>query len=71
MRFKKAFKELYQDAKEKYNIKQAPKLILRKDEDNAKKLFGRPAFYDTEDSTIVVSSYPFDINESLLLELDL
>ena len=47
MKFKQAFKELYQDAKEKYNIQQAPKLILRKDEENAKKLFGRTAYYDS------------------------
>ena len=72
MKFRRAFKELYQDAKEKYNIKQAPKLILRKDEDNAKKLFGRTAYYDTEDSTIVVfitNRHPKDILRSYCHEL--
>ena len=34
--FKGALKELYLDAKEKYNIQKAPKLILRQDQDNAK-----------------------------------
>ena len=34
MKFKRAFKALYEDAKEKYDIQQAPKLILRKDEKN-------------------------------------
>ena len=28
MKFKRAFKALYEDAKEKYDIQQAPKLIL-------------------------------------------
>ena len=35
MKFKQAFKALYEDAKEKYDIQQAPKLILRKDKENA------------------------------------
>ena len=33
--FRGALKELYLDAKEKYDIQKAPKLILRQDEDNA------------------------------------
>ena len=36
MDYKEAFKALYEDAKEKYDIQQAPKLFLRKDEENAK-----------------------------------
>ena len=35
--FKGALKELYLDAKEKYDIQKAPKLILRQDQNNAKK----------------------------------
>ena len=54
MKFKQAFKELYQDAKQKYNIQKAPKLILRQDEENAKKLFGRTAYYNSGTSEIVV-----------------
>ena len=37
--FKGALKELYKDAKEKYNIQKAPKVILRQDENNAKKIY--------------------------------
>ena len=39
MKFKEAFKALYEDAKEKYDIQQAPKLFLRKDEENANMLY--------------------------------
>ena len=54
MKFKRAFKALYEDAKEKYDIQQAPKLILRKDEKNGNMLFGRTAFYKPDTQTIVV-----------------
>ena len=54
MKFKEAFKALYEDAREKYEIKQAPKLFLRKDEKNADMLFGRTAFYQPDTQTIVV-----------------
>ena len=72
MRFKKAFKELYQDAKEKYDIQQAPKLILRKDEKNGNMLFGRTAFYKPDTQTIVVyttNRHPKDILRSYCHEL--
>ena len=42
--FKGALKELYLDAKEKYNIKKAPKVILRQDQGNAKKLLVEQLF---------------------------
>ena len=72
MNFKRAFKELYQDAKEKYDIKQAPKLILRQDEKNADMLFGRTAFYQPDTQTIVVyitNRHPKDILRSYTHEL--
>ena len=72
MKFKEAFKNLYQDAKEKYNIQKAPKLFLRKDKDNAKKIFGRTAYYDPKESTIVVfitNRHPKDILRSYWHEL--
>ena len=72
MNFKRAFKELYQDAKEKYDIKQAPKLILRQDEKNANMLFGRTAFYQPDTQTIVVyitDRHPKDILRSYTHEL--
>tara|TARA_A100001201_G_scaffold120507_1_gene104021 strand:+ start:97 stop:471 length:375 start_codon:yes stop_codon:yes gene_type:complete len=72
MKFKQAFTELYKDAKQKYNIQKAPKLILRKDEENAKKIFGRTAYYDPENSKIVVfitNRHPKDILRSYCHEL--
>ena len=72
MKFRQAFKELYKDAKQKYNIQQAPKLILRKDKENAKKLFGRTAYYNSGTSEIVVfitNRHPKDILRSYCHEL--
>ena len=72
MKFKRAFVELYKDAKDKFNIKEAPKVFLRKDKKNAKKLFGRTAYYDPNESTIVVfitDRHPKDILRSYCHEL--
>ena len=72
MEFKEAFGALYQDAKEKYDIQQAPKVILRNDEKNADMLFGRTAFYQPETQTIVVyttNRHPKDILRSYCHEM--
>ena len=72
MKFKEAFKALYEDAKEKYDIQQAPKLFLREDEKNANMLFGRTAYYQPETQTIVVyttNRHPKDILRSYCHEL--
>ena len=72
MKFKQAFKALYEDAKEKYNIQQAPKVFLRQDKENAKMLFGRTAYYQPETQTIVVyitNRHPKDILRSYCHEI--
>ena len=72
MDYKHAFVDLYKDAKEKFNIQQAPKLILKKDEENAEKLFGKTAYYDPNESTIVIfitNRHPKDILRSYCHEL--
>ena len=72
MKFKKAFVELYKDAKDKFSIKHPPKVFLREDKENAEKLFGRTAYYDPEESTIVVfitNRHPKDILRSYCHEL--
>jgi len=72
MKFKKAFGDLYKDAKEKFSIQKAPKVFLRQDKENAKKLFGRTAYYDPNESTIVVfitDRHPKDILRSFCHEL--
>ena len=72
MEYKEKFGELYRDAKNKFNIQQAPKLFLRKDEENAEKIFGRTAYYDPEESTIVIfitNRHPKDILRSYCHEM--
>jgi len=72
MKFKEAFKALYEDAKEKYDIQQAPKLFLREDEKNANMLFGRTAYYQPETQTIVVyitNRHPKDVLRSYCHEM--
>jgi Zn-dependent peptidase ImmA (M78 family) len=72
MEYKQAFGDLYRTAKDKFSIQQSPKLFLRKDEENAKKTFGRTAYYDPEESTIVIfitNRHPKDILRSFCHEL--
>ena len=72
MDYKEAFKALYEDAREKYDIQQAPKLILRKDEKNGDMLFGRTAYYQPETQTIIVyttNRHPKDVLRSYCHEM--
>ena len=72
MKNKKAFIDLYKEAKKKFNIQKAPNLILRQDKKNAKKTFGRTAYYDPEKSEIVIfitNRHPKDILRSYCHEL--
>ena len=72
MEYKQKFGELYNDAKNKFGIKQAPKLILKQDEENAKQVFGRTAYYDPEEQLIAVfitNRHPKDILRSFCHEL--
>jgi len=72
MDYKEAFKALYEDAKEKYDIQQAPKLILRKDKENSQMTFGRTAYYQPETQTIVVyttNRHPKDVLRSYCHEM--
>ena len=72
MKYKKIFGELYQNAKDKFDIQQAPKLHLRKDEENAEEIFGRTAYYEPEKQTIVIfitNRHPKDILRSFCHEM--
>ena len=72
MKFREAFKNLYQDAREKYGIQKAPKVILRQDKKNAKMLFGKTAYYDPGNQKIVIfitNRHPKDILRSYCHEL--
>ena len=72
MEYKQAFGDLYKTAKDKFNIQQAPNLFLRKDKENAEKVFGRTAHYDPQEQTIVIfitNRHPKDILRSFCHEL--
>ena len=72
MEYKQKFGELYKDAKDKFNIQNVPNLILKQDDENAEKVFGRTAYYDPEEFTIVVfitNRHPKDILRSFCHEL--
>ena len=72
MEYEKAFGDLYNTAKNKFDIQQAPKLRLKKDTANAEKVFGRTAHYDPEEKTIIIfitNRHPKDILRSFCHEL--
>lgn len=72
MEYKKAFGDLYKNAKDKFNIQQAPKLSLRNDKENSEKIFGKTAHYDPQEQQIVIyitNRHPKDILRSYCHEL--
>mgnify|MGYP001446680120 FL=1 len=72
MEYKETFGDLYRNAKDKFNIQQAPKLLLRQDEENAQDVFGRTAYYEPEEKTIVIfitNRHPKDILRSFCHEM--
>ena len=72
MDLKEALGEVYKVAKQKYNIKNTPKLILREDQDNADNLLGKTAYYNPADMSIVLyitNRHPKDICRSFAHEL--
>ena len=72
MEYKQKFGELYRDAKDKFNIQQAPNLVLKQDKENAQQLFGRTAHYNPENQTIVIfitNRHPKDILRSFCHEM--
>ena len=72
MEYKEKFGELYRDAKDKYDIQQAPKLILKQDKENAEQVFGQTAHYSPGEQTIVIfitNRHPKDILRSFCHEM--
>ena len=72
MEYKQKFGELYKTAKDKFNIQKAPKVFLRQNEENAEKIFGRTAYYDPGEQTIVIfitNRHPKDILRSFCHEM--
>ena len=72
MKLKEALKEIYKVAKEQYNLQKAPKLYLRDDKKNAQSIFGKTAYYNPADMSIVLyitNRHPKDICRSFSHEL--
>ena len=72
MELKEALGEIFKTAKEKFNIQNTPKLVLKQDEENAQDMFGRTAYYEPEEKTIVIfitNRHPKDILRSFCHEM--
>ena len=72
MELKEALGEIFKTAREQLNIQNVPKLYLKHDEENAQGIFGKTAYYDpTEQSVVlyVTNRHPKDICRSFTHEL--
>jgi len=72
MELKTALGEIFKKAKEKFNIQNTPKLHLKEDEENAQGIFGKTAYYDPSNMSIVLyitNRHPKDICRSFAHEL--
>jgi len=72
MELNETLKELYKTAKEKHSIQQAPSLHLKQDEENAENIFGKTAYYDPNEKSIVLyitNRHPKDVCRSFCHEL--
>ena len=70
--FNQALGGIYRDAIKKFNIRTTPKLVLKKDEENASKTLGRTAYYDPNNLTVTLYTtgrHPKDILRSFAHEL--
>ena len=54
MELKEALYEIFKSAKEKFDIQNTPKLVLKRDEENAQGIFGKTAYYNPADMSIVL-----------------
>tara|TARA_R110000851_G_scaffold150129_1_gene290946 strand:+ start:447 stop:824 length:378 start_codon:yes stop_codon:yes gene_type:complete len=72
MELKEALGEIFKTAQEQLNIQNVPQLHLKHDEENAQGIFGKTAYYDpTEQSVVlyVTNRHPKDICRSFAHEL--
>ena len=54
MELKEALGEIFKTAREEFGIQNSPKLHLRQDEENAQGIFGKTAYCDPTDQSIVL-----------------
>ena len=72
MELKEALGEIYKTAKEKFDIQNTPKLYLKNDEENSQGVFGKTAYYDPSNMSVVLyitNRHPKDICRSFAHEL--
>ena len=72
MELKEALKEIFKVAREEFGIQNTPQLHLRQDEENAQGIFGKTAYYDPSNMSIVLyitNRHPKDICRSFAHEL--
>jgi hypothetical protein len=72
MELKEALSNIYNSAKEEFGLQSTPKLHLRNDAENAEGIFGKTAYYDPSDMSIVLyitNRHPKDICRSFAHEL--
>ena len=65
--FKSCVRKLFLELKKRLNLKNAPKLFLVEDEENASEILGRTAHYDPETQTVklfITGRHPKDILRS-------
>ena len=54
MELKEALGEIFKTAQEQLNIQNVPQLHLKHDEENAQGIFGKTAYYDPTEQSIVL-----------------
>jgi len=54
MELKEALKEIFKVAREEFEIQNTPQLHLRQDEENSQGIFGKTAYYNPTDQSIVL-----------------
>ena len=72
MELKEALGEIFKVAREEFEIQNSPQLHLRQDEENAQGIFGKTAYYDPTEQSIVLyitNRHPKDICRSFAHEL--
>ena len=54
MELKEALGEIYKTARDQFDIQNTPKLHLKQDEENAQGIFGKTAYYNPADMSVVL-----------------
>ena len=72
MKLKEALADIFKTAKEQFDIQNVPELILKQDNENAQGIFGKTAYYNPGNQSIVIfitNRHPKDICRSFAHEL--